>query len=338
MNSNYFRNRTRTGILVASLATILASALLQAEVQVIVSIKAILSSGGNWPSNSNTIGTTGVNLNSEQDVRDNIALTNERLAAKGYSFRLSLRGNTVYTLSGFANSWFTGDARTSAFRNDVEDAAIADNTTWKWHDDAINIYLNDSRSGYCSSPGGGRRAITMGAGAYQELIIHEIGHFLSLAHTHSGDSDSDLDDWADGDGFDETLDDDADATATDINARYPGETQETRDNLIDNIMSYHAPQDIFVWDQRQAIIESFNSARDPECRGEGFFVSNAGNDAFNGRTYATRVQTLQRAIDVTSGQGNDVIMIRNNMNVPNGTVFSKKGLWLKWRASSVVIE
>ncbi|MFP6865980.1 MAG: M43 family zinc metalloprotease [Roseibacillus sp.] len=176
------------------------------------------------------------------------------------------------------------------------------------------------------------------AGAYEELIIHEIGHFLSLAHTHSGDSDSDLDDWADGDGFDETLDDDADATATDINARYPGETQATRDNLIDNIMSYHAPQDIFVWDQRQAIIESFNSARDPECRGEGFFVSSAGNDAFNGRTYATRVQTLQRAIDVSSGQGNDVIMIRNNMNVPNGTVFSKKGVWLKWRASSVVIE
>ena len=39
-----------------------------------------------------------------------------------------------------------------------------------------------------------------------------------------------------------------------------------------------------------------------------------------------------------SEPGNDVIMIRNNMNVPNGTVFSKKGVWLKWRASSVVIE
>jgi hypothetical protein len=55
MNPNYFRDGTRTGILVATLATMLASALLQAEVQVIVLVKAILSSGGNWPSNSNTI-------------------------------------------------------------------------------------------------------------------------------------------------------------------------------------------------------------------------------------------------------------------------------------------
>jgi hypothetical protein len=252
-----------------------------------------------------------------------------------------LRDNTVYTLSGFANSWYIGDARTAAFRNDVEDAATADaaaKTTWKWHDDAVNIYLNDSRSGFCSSPGGGRRAITVGAGAYEELIMHEIGHFLSLGHTHSGDGDGDLDDWADGDGFSETLADDADADPADINARYPGETQATRDNLIFNIMSYHQPQDIFVWDQQQAIIETFNSDRDPECRGEGFFVSDAGNDAFDGRTYATRVATLQRAINVSSGDGNDVIMIRTNMNVTNNAVFSKPGLWMKWRASSVIIE
>lgn len=322
----------------SALAVVLSSAPLQAEIQVIVSIKAILSSGGNWPDNSNTIGVTGVNLNSEQDVRDNIALTNERLAAKGYPFRLSLRSNTVYTLSGFANSWFTGDARTAQFRDDVEDAALADKTTWKWHDDAINIYLNDSRSGYCSRPGGGRRAITVGAGAYEELIMHEIGHFLDLAHTHTGSDDDGVDDWGDGDGFDETLDDDSDATAADINARYPGETQQTRDNLIFNIMSYHQPQDIFVWDQLQAIIEAINSSRDPECRGEGFFVSNTGNDLLNGRTYATRVLTMQRAINVSSGAGNDVIYLRHSQNVPNNTVFSKKGIWKNWRASSILIE
>lgn len=320
------------------LATLLAGLLpssLPAELQVIVSLKAVLDSNGNWPNNSSTIGVTGVNLNSEQAVRDNIALTNERLAAKGYPFRLSLRSNTVYTLSGFANSWFTMDARQGSTRNAFEDAALADKTTWQWHDDAINIYLNDTRSGFCSTPGGGRRAITIGAGAYEELIMHEIGHFLNLGHTHSGDNDGDLNDWADGDGFDETLADEADASAADINARYPGETQTTRNNLIFNIMSYHSPQDIFVWDQRQAIVEAVNGARDPEVRGEGFFVRSNGNDLFNGKTYATRVQTLQRAVDVSTS-GNDVILIQGTLNVPNNSVYSKPGVWMKWRNDAVL--
>ncbi|MCF7734126.1 MAG: hypothetical protein K9N23_20750 [Akkermansiaceae bacterium] len=324
--------------LTSLLAALLAPAALRADIQVIVSVKAILDSNGNWPSNTNTIGSTGVNLNSEQAVRDNIALTNTQLAAKGYPFRLSLRSNTVYTLSGFANSWFTGDARTAAFRDSIEAAATASDatkTTWKWHDDAINIFLNDSRSGFCSSPGSSRRTITVGAGAYDELIMHEIGHFLSLAHTHSGDGDGDLNDWADGDGFDETLADDADATASDINARYPAETQATRDNLIFNRMSYHSPQDVFVWDQLQAIVETVNGARDPECRGEGFFVRSNGSDTSNGRTYATRVATMARAAALSTS-GNDVILIQGTINVPNGSVFSKPGVWTKWRSTAVL--
>lgn len=323
------------GSLVAALFT---SIPLRAEIQVVVSVKAILDSNDNWPNNSGTIGSTGVNINSEQAVRDNIALTNTRLAAKGYPFRLSLRSNTVYTLSGFANSWFTGDARTSAFRDSVEDAATASaasKTLWKWHDDAINIYLNDSRSGYCSSPGSSRRTITVGAGAYEELIMHEIGHFLSLAHTHSGDGDGALNDWADGDGFDETLNDDADAEPADINARYAGETQATRDNLIFNIMSYHQPQDVFVWDQRQAIIETVNDERDPECRGEGFFVRSTGSDLFDGKTYATRVATMARAAALSTS-GNDVTLIQGTINVPNGSVFSKPGVWTKWRTTAIL--
>lgn len=320
------------------LAALLASAPLRADIQVIVSVKAILDTNGNWPNNSSTIGTTGVNLNSEQAVRDNIALTNAQIAAKGYPFRLSLRDDTVYTLSGFSNAWFTGDARTAAFRDAVEAAATASassKTTWKWHDDAVNIYLNDSRSGYCSSPGSSRRTITVGAGAYEELIMHEIGHFLSLAHTHSGDGDGDLNDWADGDGFDETLNDDADADPADINARYPGETQATRDNLIFNRMSYHQPQDVFVWDQLQAIIETVNGARDPECRGEGFFLRGTGNDIFNGKAYATSVATMARAAEVSTS-GNDVILIQGTINVPNGSVFTKPGVWAKWRSTAVL--
>jgi hypothetical protein len=140
-----------------------------------------------------TIGTTGVNLNSETAIRDNIDLANGLLAGRGSSFRFALRNGTVYIVSGQDNPWYSINARNAQNKSDLEDAAKADKPTWLWHDDSINIYLNDSSSGWCSSPGNGE-AIFVGAGAYQELLIHEMGHFLGLAHTHPNGDDGGVDD------------------------------------------------------------------------------------------------------------------------------------------------
>ncbi|MDP0490214.1 MAG: M43 family zinc metalloprotease [Verrucomicrobiota bacterium JB023] len=311
-----------------------------AEIQVRLSIKAILSSNGSWPSNTNTIGSTGVNLNSETAVRDNVDWMNSVMREKRYPFRFFLREDTVYTISGQADPYYTMDARSSATRNAIEDAALDDKTTWKWHDDSINIYINDTRSGYCSRPTGGRSAITVGAGAYEELILHEIGHFFNLSHTHSGDGDGNADDWADGDGLSETLPDDADASAADINAQYPGSTQETRDNLIFNVMSYHQPQDRFVWQQRQEMIEVMNDERDPQASGEGFFLADDGADSIfgvqlSGRTYAQRLKTLENAVS-KSTSSNDVILIDGTIEVTDGAVFSTPHVWMKWRDDAIL--
>ena len=326
------------GILLFTMAITLAPAVTCAEIQVRVSFKVIRGPNGEFPDNSNTIGVTGLNLNSEQVIRDNITFTNGMLRRRGSPIRLFLRDNTVYDVTGQASPWFTQTARSSANKNALEAAATASaaaRAAWSWHDDSINVYLNNTRSGVCSLPSSGRSAIFIGAGAYQELLIHEIGHFFNLVHTHAGDNDGDCDDWADGDGFAETLDDDPDATAADINARYAGETQEKRDDLIFNIMSYHLPQDRLVWAQTQEFVETANSERGAQVSGKGFFVRGDGNDFNDGTTYGSRVRTLQRAVGLSSSS-NDVLLIRGAVDVPDGTVFSKPQVWMKWRSKALI--
>lgn len=332
MKTNH--DRIITGLLIVFAAFIPCS--LQAEVRIRVSVKAILGAGDSWPDNAGgTIGMTGVNLNSEQAVRDNIGLANGLLATRGSSFRLALRNDTVYTVSGQSNPWFSISARNSTNKNDLQDAATADKTTWKWHDDSINIYLNDSSSGWCSSPGNGD-IIFVGAGAYEELIIHEIGHFLSLGHTHPKEDDEDVDDWGDGDGFSQTLNDDRHASAADINAEYPGETQATRDNLILNIMSYHQPQDRFVWQQREAMIETYNDVRSNVASGRARFVSSDGDDTEDGLSVASRLETLQEAVDQSSSANDTLLIGGSTHDVANGMVISKPLTLLPWRTSVVV--
>lgn len=283
-----------------------------------VSIKVILGPGGEWPDNTDTVGTTGVNLNSETAIRDNIKLSNRILASHGIGYQFVLRADTVYTLSGFANSWFTRNARDAAFRDDLEAAATASaqaKQTWQWHDDSINIYINDSRSGVCSRPVDAKSVITIGAGAYDELIVHEIGHFFALDHTHVGSEDNMVNNWGDGDGFSETLDDDPDASASDINNRYDGnpqpfQPQSVRDDLIFNIMSYHSPQDRFVWQQRERFIDTMNGSRSAVALGRIRYVAPDGNNSQQGLSLATRVATIGRALQLTT-LPNDVVLIQS---------------------------
>jgi hypothetical protein len=317
-----------------------AAAPSRAEVELRVSIKVLLGAGDAWPNNPNTIPPTGLNLNSETVLRDNIKFTNEILSRHGTCYRLVLRNNTIYTLSGFPAMWYAGDPRAAgdpdatppilSFSQALESQATMNATakaTWQWHDDAINIYLNSGRSGQCAFPGQSN-AITIGAGGYDTLILHEIGHFFGLRHTHTTEdanedtdtdptNDNSVDDWGNGDSSDETLDDDSDASPAQILTRYNNVfPQSAIDDLIFNIMSYHSPQDRFVWAQREVLITNFNTTRANVALGRTRFVLPVGNDSSGGLSVTTSLRTIGRGVNM-SGSTNDVVLILGGTYLAN---------------------
>jgi hypothetical protein len=296
---------------------LIVAPVLHADVEIRISFKVILGPAptNEFPDNTNGIGPTSINLNSEAAIRTNIAAANAILESQRQGCRLVLRDNTVYQLAARGSDWFTRDFRTSAARDALYDTANASTATkadWQWHDDSVNVYLNDSRSGVCSFVADNKPLILVGAGAYRELLLHELGHYFDLAHTHIADNDNMVPAgaWQNGDGLSETLDDDADATAAQINAKYPGRTQDERNDLIFNLMSYHQPQNRFVWQQREIFLKNANIARAPMVSGRAFFVAPDGSDGNSGLEWAQRRRTLGFVHGVAGGV-NDVMVIQS---------------------------
>jgi hypothetical protein len=251
-------------------------------------------------------------------------------------------------VAGQDDPWFTVPPKGNGDVKDGEanikvltDTATADATskaTWKWHDDSVNIYLNNGSSGRCC--GSFLNTIFIGGSAYDELLIHELGHFLSLQHTHGNfNEDGDLDDWNDGDGFSQTLADDPDATAADIAAQYPGASQATVDALSRNIMSYHQDEndlDRFVWQQREAMIETFNIDKSYAASGKARIVNSDGDDSADGLTVDNRLETLQKAVDLSTSP-NDVALVGGSVHdVANGMVISTPITLLPWRSPVII--
>jgi hypothetical protein len=295
----------------ASLLLLLAAGPLSA-IDVRISVKFIRDSNGNNPtpaaprttdiSNPTTFAAEVVSANAILDATQR----GYRIIALEY---LYIRPPEPILPPGLpANFWYNLDARSN--RAVFEAAATADPATWQWRTNAINIYVNNTTSGQCSFSGTGN-SISLGREIANGTVLHEIGHFFDLRHTHPGDYDGMLNGWGDGDSLAETLPDDPDASIADVNAFHAAQPAQLRNDLINNVMSYHnetalLPVQMDIWGT------TGNGPRFGFVSGKTFFVSTAGLDAlFWGESSGLPLRTLAVAqTRVSSPRLHDTILMR----------------------------
>lgn len=314
---------------VALLVLLCSIAQLRADITVRLSVKFILDNNGAFPP-----GTIGTNPGFQAEVdRGNVIL-----AATGRGFQLQvveyLAIRPAAPVGQPEGYWFSLDARNN--RATFEAAALADKTIWQWNENALNIHVNGSGSGQCSFVGSGL-SISLGDDIGAGTVLHEIGHFFNLRHTHVGDNPDNPNppvfteaDLADGDGLTETANDNPNITTKDqlcgalFNTTYSAATPQQRavvDSTFENVMSYHnenilLPVQMDIWGR------SANGPRLFVCNGRTWFVAIGGADGNPGNSAEAPFATISRAL-MSIGTTNDIILARSGTyNAPPGNVFN----------------
>ncbi len=328
------RNQSFKSAFLAGLAFLASVTLGQAQLEWRISVKFILGASGQRPSNSGGFGASGVALIDNASVISNINYANQLLdrTGRGYRFRLT----EIQDVSGWSG-FFSIAARDGANKAALEAVATSNATTraqFFWRDNAINVYINNTSSGYCSFPGQGN-VIFVGSSAYDTLIIHESGHFLNLAHTH--DSEQFLN--ANGtpctngcscaqlvggnDGINDTPLDHECWNRAQIVAANPGFSSDGIDNTWLNIMSYHLPQDRFTSDQLDRVADASNNSRINVASGRTRFVDlNCGAIFPDGSSGCNLFSGPHRTVGGGVGAANngDIVLIRPGTYVEPGTI------------------
>ncbi len=336
--------------LAALLGLLLASCAAHAQIEWRISVKFILGPSGQRPSANAGYGASSVFLTNDAAVIANIAQSNEWLDrnCRGYRFRLT----EIQNVSGWSG-FFNVSARDGGNKSALEAVATSNATTrtqFHWRDNAINVYINNSSSGYCSFPGDGS-VIFAGATAYDALIIHEVGHFFSLAHTHNTEQfrNANGTPCSDGcgcaqkiggdDGIADTLLDNECWDRVALEAGNPGASEFQLDNTFLNIMSYHLPQDRFTTLQLDRIADTSNNARFNVASGRTRFVDrncftlfpSGGSEC---SVFSGPHSTVGGGVAAATA-GSDIVLIRSGTYIEPGTI--NKAVTLRATRGSVTI-
>ncbi|HXG47047.1 MAG TPA: M43 family zinc metalloprotease [Methylomirabilota bacterium] len=250
-----------------------------------ISVKLFTGPNGELPTDP---GWGGGNI--RQSISNNIAMVNRTLYAtgRGYQWRLTeivtVAGNTT-PLPASTNSWFNLPVN-AATQDDLDGKAKANAAAFAYRTDAINFYFVNStvgpNGGYCAFPNENQHVITVAPNSFSDVLIHEAGHFFSLAHTFDSGGACNM-------GVPQSLGDDGIAdTARDypcgtrdqlsqglFGANYANLTagqQAQVDSAWLNIMSYHSPGSLFTSDQLDRMTDSSNGDRFNVASGRTRFV------------------------------------------------------------------
>lgn len=266
------------------LLTLVAMALpARADIEVRISVKFILNWDGTRPVNS-----TNIDLSTAAAFDAEIAHGNRVLAATGRGYQLRvveyIDVQPSAPVGQSPDYWYYLPARSN--RRVIEDAAAADSLTWRRNGSgALNIYVNNSTSGSCSFIGTGD-SISLGSTIFTRgTVVHEIGHFFDLSHTHRSDTTCTTTPppyaLEDGDGLSETVPDhNCYTTRAALMAALPPELQAAVDTSWLNVMSYHQEEQ-FLDIQMDYWSANANDARHAVCSGYTWFLATDGSDGLS---------------------------------------------------------
>ena len=332
-STRFVTMKTRAILIYASvgLLFLLGGAQLRADITVRVSVKFILKPDGTRPADGN-IGTTA-GFDAE------ITRGNQILAAtcRGYSLQVVEYLDIRPPVPGGQASdyWYNLDARSN--RAFIEGAATGDQATWRWNANSINIYVNNSSSGQCSFVGTGG-AITLGNDIGTGTVLHEVGHFFNLQHTHAGDYGDNpstppftASGLRDGDGLAETANDNPNISNHDqlsqalfghvYSAATTGE-QSVVNSAFENVMSYHN-ENTLLSDQMDIWTSNASSGRSGFCTGRTWFVDRNCSAIFpNGSPSCNFITGPYGTVGggISAANNGDIVMIRPGTYVEPGTI------------------
>lgn len=298
------------------------------DISMRISVKFILGPGNAMPGGGNG------NFNGFDDITNQVSVANAFLRGTGRGYQFQIWENT--TVAGDASAFFN---LSRDDKEDLEAAAEADPTEFKYRNNAINMYVNNAdNSAVCSFPPDDD-IILYGQSSRSTSLWHESGHYFNLSHTHTGQ------DFLNGNGTDctnkcscaQVLGGSSDGCADTIADNECWDTQnliaqgnygmnyaslsaanQTRvDNIHFNIMSYHDTRDRMTSDQLDRWTDAANGDRNADCTGRTRFVATTGNDATGDGSSGNRFKTLAMGVAVASGGGIDIVLLRaGNYNEP----------------------
>ncbi len=339
----------KTRFILPLLALLLCAWTAHADITVRVSVKFILGGSGQRPSNCCGYGAQGVNLTNNQAVYDNIDYANVlmRRNGRGYTYVVT----EIQDVSGWSG-FFNLNARTYANKAALEAVATSNSTTraqFFWRTNAINIYINNTSSGYCSFPDDNENVIFVGSQAYDTLMIHEMGHYFGLYHTHNGENYLNANGSACGSGcacaqliggttdqVSDTLADHQCWSYAQLQAGNPGATATQLLNTWTNIMSYHLPQDRFTTLQLDRWTDYSNGARRGSVSGTTRFVDVAATgSSFQFGLSAFPYATVGQGVTAANSTGIDIVLVRNG-NYAGAQTISKAVTLRASRGAAVI--
>lgn len=328
-----------------------------------ISVKCFTGSGGVLPRPPGWSG--GASL--FQSISNAVDRYNSILdsTCRGYRWRLveivTVPGSTG-ALPASTNSWFNV-AVSGASQDDLDGKAKANPAGFQFRANAINFYYTDNpnspNGGYCAFPTEGQDVILVAPDSFNDVWLHESGHYFGLRHTFDTAQNLNNDNSPCTNGcacaklvggddgiadtpLDHTCWNQDNVALTQYGAVYAllnSAQQYFVDNTWSNIMSYHSPGNRFTSDQLDVVADNSNGTRNNVASGRTRFVDINCNPLFpNGSSQCLGILSGPYhtvGAGVNGANVGDIVLIRPGQYSEPGT-YTKSITFRATRGSATI--